>query len=219
MKPPKEEAWVAFAETICLLHFHFGSRVLEFLGELVGLFLRNARLHRLAALVHQVLGLLEAEARGRADHLDDVDLVRAGRLEDDVERRLLLLDRRRRSRRGRHHHAAARRRLHAELLLERLHRARDPQDVLLGHELGEELRPLLVRELADLVHQTCNVRHVALLLYQLALSSISAPASLNFFASASASSFGSPFFTSPPLSARPFAPIRSKPRTSRMTLM
>src|SRR5579872_2628075 len=83
-----------------LLDLDFGSGVLELLRELIGLFLRNARLHGLAALVHEILRLLEAQARGRADHLDDVDLVRAGRLEDDVEGRLLLLDRRR-SRRGR----------------------------------------------------------------------------------------------------------------------
>src|SRR5579862_3376450 len=142
-----------------LLDLDFGSGVLELLRELIGLFLRNARLDRLAALVHEVLRLLEAQARGRADHLDDVDLVRAGALEDDVERRLLFLRSRRRRRRGAAAATAARRRLHAELLFEGLDGRRKPQNVLLRHELGKERRALLIRQLARLVHQTRNVAH------------------------------------------------------------
>src|SRR6185436_10752424 len=123
-----------------LLDLDLGAGVLELLRELVGLFLRNARLDRLAALVDEILRLLEAQGRDRTDDLDDVDLVRAGVLQDDVEGRLDLLRRRRSRRRGAAATAAAaRRRLHAELVLELLHGRRQPQHVLLGHELGQEL--------------------------------------------------------------------------------
>src|SRR6185436_5581153 len=67
------------------LDLDLGARVLQLLGELVGLLLGERLLHRLAALVHQVLGLLEAQGRDRAHHLDHVDLVRSGVLQDDVE--------------------------------------------------------------------------------------------------------------------------------------
>src|SRR5215831_19921501 len=45
---------------------------------------------RLGRTVHQVLGLLQAEAGQRADFLDDLDLLVARGLEDDVELVLLL---------------------------------------------------------------------------------------------------------------------------------
>src|SRR5688572_9148937 len=45
---------------------------------------------RFGGAVHEVLGLLEAEAGETADLLDDLDLLLAGRLEDDVELVLLL---------------------------------------------------------------------------------------------------------------------------------
>src|SRR5579864_7419043 len=67
-----------------------GSRFLELGLELVGLFLVDALLDGLRSLVDECLGLLQAEARGGADDLDDLDLLVAGGLEDDVERRLLL---------------------------------------------------------------------------------------------------------------------------------
>ena len=41
-------------------------------------------------VVDQVLGLLQAQAGDLADHLDDLDLLGAGCLEDNVELRLLL---------------------------------------------------------------------------------------------------------------------------------
>jgi hypothetical protein len=49
--------------------------------------------HRLRGAVHEVLGLLEAEGRERAHLLDDLDLLVADRVEDDVELVLLLLGR------------------------------------------------------------------------------------------------------------------------------
>src|SRR4051795_313056 len=45
---------------------------------------------RLGRAVDEVLGLLEAERRERADLLDDLDLLVADRVEDDVELVLLL---------------------------------------------------------------------------------------------------------------------------------
>ena len=59
--------------------------------ELLGLVLVDALLDGLGGLVDERLGLLEAQAGGRADDLDDLDLLVAGAGEDDVERRLLLL--------------------------------------------------------------------------------------------------------------------------------
>ena len=59
--------------------------VLELLLELLGIFLGDAGLDLLGGRLDQVLGLLEAQARGRAHHLDDVDLVGADRLEHHVE--------------------------------------------------------------------------------------------------------------------------------------
>src|SRR3954449_10747380 len=58
--------------------------------ELLGLVLVDALLDGLGSLVDERLGLLEAQAGGRADDLDDLDLLVAGAREDDVKRRLLL---------------------------------------------------------------------------------------------------------------------------------
>ena len=52
--------------------------------------LRDAFLEVLGRALDEVLRLLEAEAGDLADDLDDVDLVRAGFLEDDGELGLLL---------------------------------------------------------------------------------------------------------------------------------
>src|SRR5437868_15319487 len=56
---------------------------------LVGRLLVDLLQQRLLRTVHQVLGLLEAEAGQRANLLDDLDLLVAGTLKDDVE---LVLD-------------------------------------------------------------------------------------------------------------------------------
>ena len=54
-----------------------------------GLVLRDAGLHGLRCAVDQVLGFLEAKTRDLAHDLDDLDLLAAGFLEDDVELGLL----------------------------------------------------------------------------------------------------------------------------------
>src|SRR3954451_24568480 len=89
--------------------------------ELLGLVLVDALADGLGGLVDERLGLLQAQARGRADDLDDLDLLVAGRRDDDVERRLLLLDRSAAvaaAAAGTRHGRCLRR--DAELLLERL---------------------------------------------------------------------------------------------------
>src|SRR5206468_1426743 len=65
--------------------------LLELRLDLVGLLLRNAFLDRVRRAVDEVLGLLQAEARDRADDLDRLDLLVAGVREHDVEGGLLLL--------------------------------------------------------------------------------------------------------------------------------
>src|SRR5215468_7685098 len=89
---------------------------------------------RLRSAVHQVLGLLEAEAGQRPDLLDDLDLLVARRLQDDVELVLLLdLGRRGGATAGRRGHGSDRcRSLHVEGLLELLHKVRQLQE---GHLL------------------------------------------------------------------------------------
>ena len=57
---------------------------------LLGVFLGDLLEHGLRRRVDQVLGLLQPEARERPDLLDDLDLLVAGRGEDDVELVLLL---------------------------------------------------------------------------------------------------------------------------------
>src|SRR5690606_19259526 len=61
--------------------------------RLVGGLLVRALEHRLRRGVDDGLGLAEAERGELADDLDDLDLLVAGGLEDDVERVLLLLGR------------------------------------------------------------------------------------------------------------------------------
>ena len=68
-----------------LLDLDRGAGLFQLLLELLGVVLRDARLDRLGGGLDQVLGLLEAQAGGGADDLDDVDLVGAEGLQDDVE--------------------------------------------------------------------------------------------------------------------------------------
>src|SRR5262249_43163708 len=90
-----------------------------------------------------VLGLLEAEVRDLADGLDDLDLVRAGRGEDDGELGLLdglrgpALGGRGASRAGDRHRS----RLDAPLLLEGLGQLGDVHD----REIAEILDTLILR--------------------------------------------------------------------------
>src|SRR6478752_10008002 len=62
----------------------------ELLLDLLGLVFVDAFLDCLRSALDQVLGLLQAEARDRAHLFDHIDLLGAGRGQDDVELRLLL---------------------------------------------------------------------------------------------------------------------------------
>src|SRR5258706_1046000 len=72
------------------LDLNLSARSLDLSLDLRGLILRDAFLDRLRCALDQVLGLFETETRNGADFLDDLDLLVAGRDEDDVEFRLLL---------------------------------------------------------------------------------------------------------------------------------
>src|SRR5690349_2677530 len=72
-----------------LLHGDRCAGGLEGLLRLLRGVLGNLLQDRLRGTLDQVLGLLEAEAGERAHLLDDLDLLVAGRLEDDVELVLL----------------------------------------------------------------------------------------------------------------------------------
>src|SRR4051794_16052369 len=75
-----------------LLQLDGAAGLLELGLELLGLLALDALLDGLGGLVDERLGLLEAQAGGRADDLDDLDLLVAGAGEDDVDgARLLLL--------------------------------------------------------------------------------------------------------------------------------
>src|SRR3990172_4106356 len=123
------------------LDIDLGAGRLELLLQLLGLRLRNAPLHLLGRSFHQVLRLLEAEARDGADFLDDVDLVRAHLGQDDRELGLLL-DRGSRGRGARHHHRRGGSR-DAPLLLELLH----------------QIRGLHHREAGELVDDRVQISH------------------------------------------------------------
>src|SRR5215208_8005510 len=86
--------------TLRSLHLDRRALLLEPGLQLRGLVLRHARLHRLRGAVHEVLGFLQAQPGDLADHLDDLDLLRAGVAEADGELRLLLDHRSRRATAG-----------------------------------------------------------------------------------------------------------------------
>src|SRR4051794_9661298 len=73
-----------------LLDLDASAGFLELALDRVGLVAGDAVLDRLRGRIDQVLRLLEAEARDRADDLDHLDLLVARTREHDVERRLLL---------------------------------------------------------------------------------------------------------------------------------
>ena len=73
-----------------LLELDGRALLFELLLELLGLGLVEVFLDGLGGAFDQVLGFLEAQAGGGADDLDDLDLLVAGGLEDDVEGGLLL---------------------------------------------------------------------------------------------------------------------------------
>src|SRR4051794_12375860 len=73
-----------------LLDFYASTSFFQLSLQLVGLFPLDALLDGLRGLVDQRLGLLQAEAGGRPDDLDHLDLLVAGARQDDVEGGLLL---------------------------------------------------------------------------------------------------------------------------------
>src|SRR4051812_34691276 len=73
-----------------LLHFDGRARVGELGADGLGLVLRDAFLDGLGRGLDEVFGLLQPERGYLADDLDDVDLVAAGGLKDNVELGLLL---------------------------------------------------------------------------------------------------------------------------------
>src|SRR3954451_16949989 len=81
------------SEPVELLEFDARSGLFELALQLVGLVALDALLDGLRGLVHEGLGLLEAQAGRRADDLDDLDLLVAGAGQDDVDRGRLLLGR------------------------------------------------------------------------------------------------------------------------------
>src|SRR6266567_399350 len=91
--------WRRFREwVVLLLDGHRSAGALEGRLRLLRRFLVDLLKHGLRRAVHQVLGLLQAQAGQRAHLLDDLNLLVARGLEDDVELVLLLnLFRRRRA--------------------------------------------------------------------------------------------------------------------------
>jgi len=68
-----------------ILEFDRGTFGFELFLELLGVGLFETGLDGLGGAIDHVLGFLETEASRRADDLDDLDLLVASRLEDDVE--------------------------------------------------------------------------------------------------------------------------------------
>src|SRR5580765_7956607 len=129
MKNPRRgTSWVPgnFSEVLdakraSLLELDRRALLLELLLELLGVFLAEVLLDDLRSAFDQVLGFLEAQARGRADDLDDLDLLVAGGFEDDVKGALGRLNFGRSgaaSTRAGHHHRSARGGLDAMLVLQ-----------------------------------------------------------------------------------------------------
>src|SRR3954471_6043000 len=103
-----------------LLQLDGAAGLLDLALEALALLAVHALADRLGRLVHQRLGLLEAEAGGGADDLDHLDLLVARTGQHDVDRgRLLLRGSAVTGARG-GRSGGNRRGGHAELLLERL---------------------------------------------------------------------------------------------------
>jgi hypothetical protein len=104
-----------------------------------------AFLDHLAAGLHQLLGLLDAQAGDDGAHLlDDVELLVAARLENDGELRLLL---------GRRRGGTARSHAGSER-----HRRRRRHAPLVFQHLGE-LGGLQNRQLREIVHDPSQISH------------------------------------------------------------
>src|SRR5688572_9182502 len=109
-----------------------GADFLELLLDRFGLVLRHAFLDRLGRALDEILGFLQPQAGDFADDLDDLDLVRAGFGQRDVELGLLFRRRRRctaaRTAGHRHAHRHRRRGGDAELGFQLLHQLRELED-------------------------------------------------------------------------------------------
>src|SRR3989337_2817384 len=118
---------------LLLLELHCSAGLFQLGLERVGVLPAESLLNGVGRLVYEGLGLLEAETGSSADLLDDLYLLLARRLQDDVELGLLLLG----SRRGSVAAGGSRggscegRGRPAELLLEHLDQFGDLQNRLL----------------------------------------------------------------------------------------
>src|SRR5207342_250359 len=89
LSPPAfEVACVSRRRKYCLLELDSGASRFEILLELRSVVLRHGVLHDASGL-DEVLGFLQAQAGDGADGLDDLDLLLAGGLQDDLELGLL----------------------------------------------------------------------------------------------------------------------------------
>jgi hypothetical protein len=138
-------AWLkeGMAETRATLHFHRRALLFQLGLDRRGLVLRNAGLHRLRRAVDEILRFLEAQAGDLADHLDDLDLLAAGVLQQDVELGLLFRGRSRRraaTTRGRSAHRGRGDR-HVELRFEGIDQLGELEDGL----VADRFEDLVVR--------------------------------------------------------------------------
>src|SRR5215471_2486893 len=133
-----------------------GAGALQGRPRLVRALLVDLLQHRLGRAVHQVLGLLQAQAGQAAHLLDDLDLLVARSLEDDVELVLLLglLGLGAAGRAG--GHRDGRGRLHVERLLELLDELGQLQE---GHLL-ERLKQVGATHLRHVVVPSLSLRYV-----------------------------------------------------------
>ena len=72
-----------------LLDLGLGAGFLQLGNQLLGVFLGDSFLQGLGAVVHQILGVLQAQAGSGTDNLDDTQLGSTGALQDNVELGLL----------------------------------------------------------------------------------------------------------------------------------
>ena len=73
-----------------LLDLGGSAGFLQLGNQLLGIFLGDGFLQGLGAVVHQILGVLQAQAGSGTDNLDNAQLGSAGVLQDNVELGLLL---------------------------------------------------------------------------------------------------------------------------------
>src|SRR5690606_34580483 len=86
---PRCGSMIHAREGASLLELDRRALLLEGLLELLSLVLLEGFLNHLRCAFNQILGFLEAQAGRGTDFLDDLDLLVARGLEDDVEGRLL----------------------------------------------------------------------------------------------------------------------------------